>query len=183
MSPKAIAEVMAGAAAHIDLVVVERMSSDFAISKPPHGYAEELTPAEREAAWRQDIGGPDAVRMHLRVLRSLKGTSADRFELSGELQEGPVTAWPLASTIISLLDEQDLAHWPGPGVCDSVIPAIDGAQYLVFRDADGRLLRQPVPIQFKGKRVTAAGPGAVPVTGELDPWVVLVAQALKLRSP
>lgn len=186
VSPKVIAEVMAKAAAHIDLVVVEHLSKDFVISELPSWYAEELPQAERVATWREDIGGTDAVRMHLRVLRSLKGGSADSLELSGIVIEGLGARWiasNLASKIVSMLDEQDLAHWREPGSCDTAIPAMDGAQYLVFRDADGRLMRQPVPIRFRGYANTHIGPGALPVTGERDPWVELVVQALKPGSP
>jgi hypothetical protein len=188
ISVKQTAELLAQAAVHIDLVEVERFSDDFEYatrsgrlwSNDPADVAAMI--AEGRQGWADY-----AVRIHYRVLETLKGPPHGRFELNG-VRYVPIPAPKGAQTpksrndaptLTALIDQYDLADAPSVAPCENPISGELGGKYLVLRDADGHPLNHPVPMRFDGEVVSRSVASVVPVSGADSQWVVMIRQALK----
>lgn len=187
LDPARVAQQMAASAAYIDLVRVEALTDDYEVgTRTPDGWAAwigsgpEAPKTIEEALKMARAEWDDGVRIHYRVVEHLKGDGGDAFVMDGEQPR----AWVKGSSASKISDlkfylqQQDLAAWPGPGSCLREVTAFQGALYLVFRDADRRLLQAPVSITFQGKALSVSGPANVPVRGSADPWVSLVRDAV-----
>lgn len=180
---------MAASATYVDLVKVVALTDDFEVgTRTPADWAiwigtgaddpktiDEVLQVAR-TSWR-------GVRIHYQIIDPLKGGSSEAFTMDGE-RPAPWMNGARAAKLADLkhyLDQQDLVAWPGPGACLNEITAVEGAYYLVFRDAERGLLRSPVNVTFRGGLLLVPGPANVPVAGPTDPWVTLVREALRPR--
>jgi hypothetical protein len=194
LDPMTVADAMVRSATYVDVAVIERFSPDFELatrSRRAWFVDGDQTPeieAQMEANFRESFSG--AVRMHFKVVEHLKGPASTGFEISG--YPGPVSQYlegpyrprkPLPVTMpMSALkyyvEQQDLAAWGGPGDCFTNVMGEVGQTYLVFRDADGYLLRAEVPFGRGGERGTTIGPALFPVGPSKSAWLDLVRKTL-----
>lgn len=183
MEPERVAQQMLASAVYVDLVKVEALTDDYEVGTlSPDGWAAWIgsgpdAPKTIQQALRMARAEwDDGVRIHYRVVEHLKGDGGDTFVMDGvqprSFVQGEFT--PKITDLKFYLQQQDLAAWPGPGSCLREITGQQGGHYLVFRDADRKLLQAPVSITFRGKALTVSGPANVPVRGSADPWVSLV---------
>jgi hypothetical protein len=190
----ATARVLAGAAATVDLVVAESASDDFEVGTSPRAtalalanfnadgghYTAQQAAAELRAEWMDD-----GARFHYRIVEHLKGDGAETFTLNGaNLPPPPIgpgvvkPAKPRQGNLLFRLGSRDLADWEGFGACITPPWTTLGGRYLVFRDADGRLLNRTVPVTFERKVVEVQGPVYAEVFGADDTWLAAVREAL-----
>ena len=177
-------------ATFIDIAVAERMTSDFEagtrqwarmraepIGSRQHENADAWLAATKEA-WAED-----GARIHFRVVERLKGDSPAEFSIGGSKQfDQEMQGQPLRPVSLSelhhFLETVDLIDGPSMGDCTIPVFAVSGQRYIVFRDADGLLLRTDVPVRFSGQTVPLGGPAVVPIVSVNDPWPKLVRQTL-----
>lgn len=188
------ARTLTDAAATIDIVVAERATDDYEVGTDPEANAQalanyaadpdgvKLTAAEVSARLKADEF-PDGARIHYRVIERLKGASSDTFSLNGMAPPGHPTAAPLGpretlALLRNRLNSQDLSEWPGFGACIQPLWTGLGHRYVVFRDAQGRLLRQTVAIRFEGEQSDVRGPTYAEVGGADDVWLKAIRQTL-----
>lgn len=175
-----IAKHLAAHAAAIDVVVVERSerlpSVPFARGRFGNGpdqmrYSKALFEDQVELA---DEFEP--TRLTYKVVETLKGQGARRFQLTGV---GPGSD----STIQSLAMYNDVRQITAveltpqnlsPGTCLSFPGALKGVRYLVFRDAKGALVGEVIPWRDVRRR----GPSYLAVPRADDPWLRTVRQAV-----
>lgn len=183
LSAQAAATRMVRASFTVDLVKVESLSSDFQFGTksrskwiswvgqaPDHFHDVDEVLAAMRTSWA------GAARIHFRVLRSLKDQGSVTFDLSGEsIANDKATRLPRGKVRLDqlkyFLDQQDLAAWESVGSCQKEVFAAIGQSYLVFRNKDGSLLREPIRVRFKGRNMWIPGPAYIPVDGLDDPWV------------
>jgi hypothetical protein len=188
------ARTMVRAASSIDLVVAERITSDYAVGTTPEANAqaranyaaggETLSPAQVSLRLKADEL-TDGARIHYRVVERLKGKGAQGFSLNGIVPPDYPKALPSqggsVAELRSRLNSQDLSEWPGFGACIQPLWTGLGHHYVVFRDARGRLLGANIAVRFNGRSTSARGPSYVEVSGPNDPWVKSIRQALGAR--
>jgi hypothetical protein len=191
----ATARVLVTEAATVDLVVAESASDDFEVGTSPsatalalanvnadggHHTAQQVV-TDLRAEWADD-----GVRFHYRIVEHLKGDGAETFTLNGaNLPPPPIgpgvvkPAKPRQSDLLRFrLGSRDLADWEGFGACITPLWTKLGGRYLVFRDADGRLLNRAVPVAFERNVVEVQGPVYAEVFGSDDTWLAAVRKAL-----
>jgi hypothetical protein len=185
---------MSRSATFIDIAVVERTTPDFELGTRSRdqwryyvGKLEGNPKTVDEVLAQARNSWDDSVRIHYRVIKALKARGPERFDISGTLGVvAPRPRVPGAATrplsglgkLKYLLDQRDLAEWQGFGVCNQQVAGKVGTEYLVFRNAQGRLLHTMIPTRFNRFAGSNAGPAAVPISGEHDAWVLLVVQTL-----
>lgn len=188
----AAARQMVAAAAFIDVAEVVQFTSDvdFMSRTQEAWIARSKNSAHRKEIEdalefeREGILSDGAVRIHFVVRENLKGSGAPEFTLNGSdyaKLAGASYRAPKAvglNDLAYLLNQQDYADWAGPGTCEAPIVARQGQRYLVFRDADGRLLRSEVSVNLRGHQTRVAGPAATPVVTDHDPWLRLIRSKL-----
>jgi hypothetical protein len=195
LAPTALARELFDAAATVDVAVAETMTDDFEVGTSAEAYAAArsnfedgpdpvagpLTPERVSALLRDDWQG-EGVRIHYRVVERLKGSSPESFTLNGaRLPPGPppprrlvrLTRNPMTSLKLRL-DSRDLSDWEGFGACITALYSDVGARYLIFRDADGHLLRQKVDVRFLNDTVRVGGPVYAEIRSSADPWLAAV---------
>jgi hypothetical protein len=193
----ATARALAIEAATVDLVVAESASDDFEVGTSPSATALALanvnvdggdhTAQQVVADLRAEWVG-DGARFHYRIVEHLKGDGTETFTLNGANLPPPPTgpgvvrpAKPRQSDLLRFrLGSRDLADWEGFGACITPLWTRLGGRYLVFRDADGRLLNRMVPIAFQRNLVEVQGPVYAEVFGSDDAWLAAVRDALAL---
>lgn len=179
-SPAYIARHLVAHAAAIDIVVVERSerlpSAPFARRAFGNGpgqirYSKDLFEGQVSLADEFEV-----TRLTYRVVETLKGQGAKRFQLTGV---GPASD----STIQSLAMYNDAPRITAveltplnltPGTCLSFPGALKGVRYLVFRDAKGALVGEVIPWDNDRR----GGPSYLAVPKADDPWLRTVRQAV-----
>ena len=133
-------------------------------------------------------GRSDPAEISYRVLERLKGAGLESFRLKGAvltLPSGTATAPKFHSGDYSdpraVYEAESLRTLDEPNDCRMVLPAVVGGRYLIFRDADGRLLGETVPFHSRGGHstvtVVASGPVYEAVPSDDDPWLARVRKA------
>lgn len=188
-----MARVLVEAAATVDLVIAEHATDDYEVATTPQANAEamanyaagddgsKLTAAEVSARLKQDEV-LDGARIHYRLVERLKGSGSGAFSLNGMLDEPPGPGPRRLDTTTQLkarLNSRDLSDWQGFGACIQPLWTELGHHYVVFRDADGQLLRQTVPLRLNGAPRQVQGPvyAETSATGD-DIWVAAIRRAL-----
>lgn len=185
---------MVKAAATIDIVVADRMTSDYVVGTDPKANAQAranyaasgivLSPAQVSQRLKTEEL-TDGARIHYRVVERLKGAGSRLFSLNGVVPpDYPTAASSRGGNIVQLrsrLNSQDLSEWPGFGACIQPLWTGLGHRYVVFRDARGQLLGAKISVNFEGRPITVRGPSYVEVSGDDDPWVKSIRQALGVR--
>ena len=194
---QATARTLVDAAATIDIVVAERATDDYEVGTDPQANAQamatyaadpdgvKLTAAEVSVRLKSEFS--EGARVHYRVVERLKGASPHTFSLNGVTPPGHPTGGPRGAhqtlgLLRARLNSQDLSEWPGFGACIQPLWTGLGHRYVVFRDAQGRLLRQTVSIRFDGERSDVRGPTYAEVGGVDDIWLRAIRKALAARS-
>jgi hypothetical protein len=166
------------AAPYIDLAVITNVTKDFE-------YANLGPDANSKDGYRaEDI---DGVRYHFRVVEHLKGSGPETFSISGEKPVEPppgerpqsVSDWSASPEYLnSILGLKDLAFATRASECVHYPFGFVGGTVLVFRGADGYLLRKEVPVEYHGGAYHTQGPVYIPVGSAHNPIVTMVRQAL-----
>jgi hypothetical protein len=186
------AETLVRAAATIDIAVAERTTDDYEVGTDPEANAEamanyatgeggrKLSAVEVSALLKEEY--PDGVRIHYRVVERLKGASPSEFTLNGALL--PIEGRPPGyrprfgrSEVLDRLNSQDLSEWQGFGACMRELWTDLGGRYVVFRDDQGRLLRQMVTVQLRDQG-QVRGPTYAQVGERDDAWLAAVRKAI-----
>ncbi|WP_165184654.1 hypothetical protein [Caulobacter soli] len=196
LDPATMARTLVAAATSVDVVVAEDMTDDYEVGTDPQVYAAARaalatapatadmtrTPQSFSALLREEWRD-DGARVHYRVAEHLKGSGAETFALNGARMDlAPLKRVSKPQPLMALkfrLESRDLSEWEGFGSCITALYSQVGKRYLVFRDADGRLLRQPVDVLFMGKTTPVGGPVYAEVFGPDDPWLIAVRQAAR----
>lgn len=202
LDPQTVAARLVSSAASIDIAVVDKVDEDFDFAlkarrrdmlRPPSGMsAEEVRElyAQLASEWDEEAG-----RLHYRVVKRLKGSGSEQFTLSGVVPPQAIRAaqrvGPRGSNRFEgesdlhwlkyWLDVRDLKTWPYAQACDRPVLGWPGGTFLVFRDAQGNLLRQDVPISLNGSGLVQ-GPVHVPVASVDDPWAALVQTTIEAEA-
>ena len=182
-----LARDMVAAATTVDLVEVESAT----MIDPVAFFAEERAQqiAEAHPEWVADIRADydayednyrrwGASTITFRILERLKGPPPSSFELTGfyvrrldefyrvmssyDLGE-PRAALPTGEELY-MRHLVELKDWGGPGSCAAPLTAVEGVRYLIFRDAEGRLLNDGA-YRSNGPRMEIA-PGVYGMTAE-----------------
>lgn len=194
------ATTLVAAGGSIDIVVLEGFSDDFEVGTTASAIEDATanimgvdppaappTPAEVSAMLREDWVD-EGRRFHFRVVERLAGEGSATFSLNGfdpswarekprpPLQ--PVSATAALRNLNRYLEVRDLSTWQGFGACITPPSGREGQLFLVFRDKDGALLRQKVPIRFRGETYEVGGPVYVPIAGVNDAWLAEVRRAI-----
>lgn len=193
LEPQKVASELVAAATYVNIEVVESVDSDFTLFEESEAalLARQTTDEGRVevrtqvAAWRAEMA-ESGVRATYRVVEHLLGPNRDTFTAIGYAADAfnPPPGYSSPPRTISLsdlkwyLDLSDLSELGFPGSCDGPLVPIVGNTYLVFRDADGKLLRASVTTRFRSKISRVQGPAHVPVSGSSDPWVKVVRRAI-----
>lgn len=199
LDPKDTARELVGAAAAIDIAVVESLSDDFEVGTTPEAIEaatpgfmkpgrEKPSPAEVSALLRRDWSDL-GVRIHYRVVERLSGNGAERFSLNGVSPPAfVVEGWRTRTSSESLgnlnryLWVRDLSEWEGFGACIVPPAGVRDLRILIFRDDRGRLLNHDVEVRFRGRTIRERGPAYVVVSGDDDGWVQVVREAVRERG-
>ncbi|MCF8506037.1 MAG: hypothetical protein K9G59_14090 [Caulobacter sp.] len=196
--------MMLASAATVDLVVAESVDRSTP-AKPLEAeedaqLAAATSDAERAeiradfADYRDQWRRSGAGKVTYRVVDRLKGASPDRFTLNAfmPLEINLDVAADLKRFVAErgaflrpkdtwVRSVRDLDEWGGLGSCSSPVFAVEGMHYLIFRDANGRLLRDGVAEMVRvGGRFepsTRDGPVYEAVLPEGDPWLEAVRTA------
>lgn len=199
-----LARDMVAAATTVDLVEVESAT----MIDPVAFFAEEraLAIAEARPEWVADVGldydayedsyrRAGASTITFRILERLKGPPAVSFDLTGfyvrrtDEAYGALSPYDLGEPRAALPTGEDLymrhlvelKDWGGTGSCAAPLKAVEGVSYLIFRDAEGRLLYDGSP-RFNGPRMEVAS-GVYGVTAEPasegDAWLEAVRSAAR----
>lgn len=179
-SPAYIARHLVAHAAAIDIVVVERSerlpSASFARKAFGNGpgqirYSKDLFEGQVSLADEFEV-----TRLSYRVVETLKGQGAKRFQLTGVGPGSDSTIQSLAmyndAPMITAVELTPLNLTPG--TCLSFPGALKGVRYLVFRDAKGGLVGEVIPWDKDRRR----GPSYLAVPKADDPWLRTVRQAV-----
>jgi hypothetical protein len=199
-----LARDMVAAATTVDLVEVQGAMMIDPVAFFAEERAREVADAPPE--WVADVGADydayeDSYRrwgastITFRILERLKGPPASSFELTGfyvrrtdDLYRS-MSSYDLGEPRVALPTGEDLymrhlvelKDWGGGGSCAAPLRAVEGVRYLVFRDADGRLLYDGAP-QFNAPQREVA-PGVYGVTAEPasegDAWLEAVRVAAR----
>jgi hypothetical protein len=197
IDPTVLARTLFDAATTVDVAVAETMTDDYEVGTSWQAFAAAranfaafpasdtgpLTPKRVSALLREDWED-DGARIHYRVVEHLKGSGPETFTLNGaQLPPAPHRFPPKAldpvAGLKSRLDSRDLSDWEGFGACITALYSEVGKRYLVFRDAEGHLLRQEVAVRFRGETVRVGGPVYAEVSGPDDRWLVAVRAAVR----
>lgn len=185
LSVDAAARIMSTKATYIDVVSVERLTPDFefATRSRREWTVWDRTPGGVGAAIegaREDYG--DGVKIHLRIVHRLKGVPQSGFTLNGLRRPDWMPQKPARPIKLSELHQfrnlYDFADWPAGAICQVPIYVSVGERFLIFRDAQGRLLQANVPYSFEGKAGEITGPAIAPIVNETDPWPIKVMAAM-----
>jgi hypothetical protein len=179
-SPAYIAKHLVAHAAAIDIVVIERSerlpSAPFARGLFGSGpdqikYRKDLFDGQVSLA---DEFEP--TRLTYRVVETLKGQGAKRFQLTGVGPGSDSTIQSLAMyNDVRMITAVELTPLNlSPGTCLSFPGALKGVRYLVFRDAKGALVGEVIPWENYRRR----GPSYLAVPKADDPWLRTVRQAV-----
>lgn len=193
-----MARTLVDAATTVDVAVAEAVTDDYEVGTSPLARASvELsfamypdstsgprTPEEISALLREEWAGEGA-RIHYRVVERLKGSGPETFTLNGaRLPPQPSPPRQHARRAHSAMDglkfrlnSQDLSDWEGFGACINALYSDLGQRYLIFRDADGHLLRQDVAVRFQGKTIRVGGPVYSETPEPADGWLATVRAA------
>lgn len=181
------ARAMLTAAHYVDVVSVVSLSQDFefATRSKSDWLLPGMTREDVEAYAREmkEEFGEGAVKMHLRVIRRLKGDSPEVFTFNGVRRPPEMKKWvaPFRLSQLQTFGRQfDFADWPA-SFCQDAVYAEVGDRFLVFRDAEGRLLQASVPFFLHGRESGGPAPAMVQIKEESDPWPTEVLRALAGR--
>jgi len=200
-----LAERMVEAAATVDLVEVGTIESWDPVAYFASERAEAI--AEARPEWVADVQADynryeaeyrlfGASTVTFRVIERLKGAGDNGFSFGafvfqaghddydfGELADQIPRTGPLPTGETLYMNHiVDLVDFQGPGSCSAPLVVTEGLRYLIFRDADGRLLRGAVPVTDRRQPPLQAvdGPVFEGVAGEDDIWLSAV-RAASLR--
>lgn len=192
LEPERVASELVAAATYVNIEVVVSVDSDFTLFEESEAIllARQTTDDGRldvqnqVASWRAEMS-PITIRVTYRVVEHLKGPSRDTFTAIGYSSDSirlpPGVEPPRSIRLRDLkgyLDLMDLAELQAPFACHGPLIPTVGNTYLVFRDANGKLLRADVTTRFRSKVSRVPGPAHVPVSGSDDPWVGVVRKAM-----
>jgi len=205
---RAMPAMMLASAATVDVAVaesVDRSISLVALDEEEAAQLANATSDDERAAIRADLSilrndwrqsGAGAVTY--RVVERLKGASADTFVLNGfvPVEIDPEFPEELRKSIAArgaylepratwAMRIRELTEWGGPGSCAEPVTAVLGVSYLIFRDAEGHLMKDGVSemdrINGRFQPSTRDGPVYEPVLLEGDPWLEAVRAAAANR--
>lgn len=188
------ARTMAKAAATIDIVIAERKTDDYAVGTAPKANAQaranyaasgEVLSSAQVSRRLKTEELTDGARIHYRVVERLKGTGSRLFSLNGivppDYPQTPPSRGRDLGELRSRLGSQDLSEWPGFGACIQPLWTSLGHRYVVFRDARGQLLSAQINVRLEGRSISVRGPSYVEVSGDDDPWIRSIRQALSVK--
>ncbi|HRD46688.1 MAG TPA: hypothetical protein PLF78_09420 [Caulobacter sp.] len=200
LDPRGAATTLVVASGSIDIAVLESVSDDFEAGTTASAIEDATAnimgvdppatppaPAEVTAMLREDWVD-EGRRFHFRVVERLAGEGSATFSLNGfdpswALEKPrpplrPVSATAALRNLNRYLEVRDLSTWQGFGACITPLSGREGQLFLVFRSNDGALLRQDVPIRFRGEAYEVGGPVFVPIRGVDDAWLAVVRRAI-----
>lgn len=196
-----LAERMLATAATVDLVVLERIEPWDIDAVFAAELAAAIAQHPEDAGWLAEDFASEAElfrrfgasNVTFRVVERLKGASPDTFPagafaveagddgyaLIGLVdripREGPL---PDSASLYDMSGIVDLGAHQGSGSCDSPVVIADEVSILIFRDAQGRILRGAVPaMTHDGRPVAFDGPAFEIVDPAGDVWLDAVRRA------
>ncbi|HEY1224213.1 MAG TPA: hypothetical protein VGE54_03210 [Brevundimonas sp.] len=199
-----LADTMVAAAWTVDLVEVESV----AFIDPVAYFAEERAGAiaDTRPEWVADVNADydayedsyrrmGAATITYRIVERLKGPAPASFSLTGFYvrQDSEAYGWRSARELgearatvptgedLYMRHLVELSDWGGPGSCSAALMALEGVRYLIFRDAEGRLLYDGSLIINRPRPATVVdsyGMTAEPVS-EGDAWLEAVRVAAR----
>lgn len=191
-----------GGAATVDLVEIHALEPWDPVAHFAAERAEAIAEARPEwvADVREDFDRYEAEyrlfgasTVTFRVIERLKGEGDNGFSFGafvfqaghedydlGELADQIPRTGPLPTGENLYMNHVvDLVDFQGPGSCSAPLVVTEGGRYLIFRDADGRLLRGAVPVTDRRQPPLQAvdGPVFEAVAGDDDIWLAAVRTA------
>ncbi len=184
------AALMVENAAYIDLVIAERAAPipelerwvDATVAARAVGREPGFSSARAKRSMLADLRKDGAARITFRSLEKLKGDGPAWFQLDGfwsprldeRYQRRDLADLLSPATIFSTLAGPiELGEGRVGRLCTGYLSVKPGARYLIFRDADGRLLGATIPASFvrNGEITLRFGHVIRPVLTDDDPWL------------
>lgn len=191
---------MVESAAYIDLAIAERAAPipelerwvDATVAARAVGREPGFSSARAKRSMLADFRKDGAARITFRSLEKLKGDGPAWFQLDGfwsprldeSYQRRDLADLLSPATIFSTLAGPiELGEGRVGRLCTGYLSVKPGARYLIFRDADGRLLGATIPASFvrNGETTLRFGHVIRPVLTNDDPWLEAIRETAARR--
>lgn len=194
------AALMVENAAYIDLAIAERAAPipelvrwvDATVAARAVGREPGFSSARAKRSMLADLRKDGAARITFRSLEKLKGDGPTWLQLDGfwsprldeSYQRRDLADLLSPETMFSSLDgPMELGEGKIGRLCTRYLSVKPGGRYLIFRDADGRLLDATIPASFvrNGETTLRFGHVIRPVLTDDDPWLEVIRGATSKR--